>query len=202
MKFIVAKKQNMTQIFDEVGNSFAATILKAEPNTITQIKNLDKDGYKAVQVGFGTKKENKVGKAEAGRVKDLGTFEGYKEFRLEGEADLKRGDKVSVSQFEKGEEVEVSGISKGKGFQGVVKRHGFAGGPRTHGQKHSERKPGSIGVGGIQRVFKGTRMAGRMGADRVTTKNLEVLSIDADNDILILKGAVPGRKGTIIEVRA
>lgn len=201
MKFIVAKKQNMTQIFDEVGSARPATIFKAEPNVVTQIKDLDKDGYKAVQIGYGTQKEKRINKAQKGHSKNLGNFEGFKEFRVEDGIDLKEGDKIDVAQFEVGEKVNVSGISKGKGFQGVVKRHGFAGGPRTHGQKHSERKPGSIGIGGIQRVLKGTRMAGRMGADRVTTKNLAIVGVDKENNLILVEGAVPGRRGTLIEIR-
>ena len=126
-----------------------------------------------------------------------------KEFRLvDNKSELKKGDIVDASSFAEGDKVEVSGISKGKGFQGVVKRHGFHGGPRTHGQKHSEREPGSIGAGGVQRVFKGKRMAGRMGGDRITVKNLKILKIDKDNNEMLVSGAIPGRRGTLLEIKS
>ncbi|MEZ4103653.1 MAG: 50S ribosomal protein L3, partial [Candidatus Paceibacterota bacterium] len=135
-----------------------------------------------------------------GHTKDLGNFKLLKEFRVDA-SDLKEGDKVDASVFAIGDTVSVSGISKGKGFQGVVKRHGFHGGRRSHGQKHSEREPGSIGAGGIQRVFKGTRMAGRMGSDLITVQNLKVLAVDATNNQILIKGALPGRRGTVITIK-
>lgn len=184
----------MTQVFDENGRVRPATILTVGPMTVTQIKDEKKDGYGGVQFGYGTRKEKNVNKAQ----KIKGTFAGFKEAR--GETEAKVGDKVEVDVFSVGDKVAVSSISKGKGFQGVVKRHGFHGGPRSHGQKHSEREPGSIGATGPQRVFKGTRMAGRMGGERVTVKNLRVLQIDKDKGILIVSGAVPGRRGTTVEV--
>jgi len=199
MKFILGKKEHMTQIFDESGRVRPATVLTAGPVTVTQVKTNDGDGYGAVQVGYGSQKESRVSKAEKGHTKDLGVFRVLKEFR-DGTAELKKGDEINVDVFEEGDTVNVSGISKGKGFQGVVKRHGFAGGPRTHGQKHSEREPGSIGATGPQRVFKGTRMAGRMGGERVTVKNLKVLKVDKSNNSIWVSGAIPGRKGTLVEV--
>ncbi len=204
MKFILGTKENMTQIFDKEGLAHPVTVLKADPVTITQIKNEEKDGYIAVQVGFGKKNEKNVNKAQKGHLKDLGNFQYLREFVLtEDEAkDLKVGDKIDISVFEEGDKVIVTSTSKGKGFQGVVKRHGFAGGPRTHGQKHQERKPGSIGATGPQRVFKGTRMAGRMGYDRTQVKNLKVIQIDKENNQLLIKGAIAGRRGSLVEVVA
>lgn len=203
MKFILAKKLNMTQMFAEDGTVFPATVLESGPMTVTQVKSKDTDGYEAVQVGFGTRKEKRVGKAVAGHTngkgKNLGTFAYLKEFRG-GEA-KNVGDKIDLSVFAPGDKIEVAAISKGKGFQGVVKRHGFGGGPRSHGQKHSEREPGSIGGGLRNKVPKGMRMAGRMGGDLVTVKNLVVLKTDLEKGQLIVSGAVPGRRGTLVEVR-
>ncbi|MBC8465369.1 MAG: 50S ribosomal protein L3 [Parcubacteria group bacterium] len=201
MKFILGTKEEMTQIFQEDGRVVPVTAISAGPIVVTQVKNTDTDGYTAVQVGFGAQKESRLGKSILGHTKDLGAFKTLREFRIEDTADMEKGKSIDVSIFEPGEEIEVSGISKGKGFQGVVKRHGFKGGPRTHGQKHSERKPGSIGSTGPQRVFKGVRMAGRMGSDRTTVKNLSVVAVDAEKGLLFVKGAVPGRRGTLLEVR-
>ncbi len=200
MKFILATKQNMTQIFDENGNVIPVTSVLAGPITVTQIKTEEKDGYKAVQFGFGEKKEKNVKKPQ----RKMGNFRYVRELRLpEGaEPECSEGDVLAAADvFSEGDVVAVSGISKGKGFQGVVKRHGFHGGPRSHGQKHSEREPGSIGATGPQRVFKGTRMAGRMGSDRITVKNLKIIKIDKDNNRLFVSGAIPGRRGTLLEIR-
>lgn len=199
MKFLLGTKENMTQIFTEDGLVIPVTVIKTSPNVITQVKTSDKDGYQAVQVGFGEKKAKNLTKSLKGHVKELGNFAHLKEVKLEGEFNI--GDKIDAGTFQAGDIVAVSAISKGKGFQGVVKRHGFKGGRRTHGQKHSEREPGSIGVGGIQRVFKGMRMGGRMGADRVTVKNLKVARIDADQQLVYITGAVPGRRGTLVEIK-
>jgi large subunit ribosomal protein L3 len=198
-KFILGTKQNMTQVFDKDGKVYPATVLTARPVVVTQIKNKDKDGYEAVQIGYGEKKEKNVNKAQ----KKFGNFRGFKEFSTQGGpvSGWKVGDKIDISSFNEGDKVEISAISKGKGFQGVVKRHGFHGGPRTHGQKHSEREPGSIGAGGLQRVLKGMRMAGRMGGDRTTIKKVKVLQVDKDSGTLVVKGAVPGRRGTLVEIR-
>lgn len=198
MKFILGTKEEMTQIFDKEGIVHPVTVINAGPITVTQVKEVEKDGYESVQVGFGKKNEKNINKPEKGHLKDLGNFRYLREFQKEG--DMKVGDTMDVSIFEEGEEVIISAISKGKGFQGVVKRHDFAGGPRSHGQKHSERKPGSIGSTGPQRVFKGTRMAGRMGSDRITVKNLEVIQIDKENNRILIKGPVPGKRGTLVEV--
>ncbi len=199
MKFLLGTKENMTQIFTEDGVVVPVTVIKTSPNVVTQVKTSGKDGYQAIQIGFGEKKAKNVTKPLKGHVKELGNFAHLKEVKLAGEFNL--GDKIEISTLTEGDTVTVSAISKGKGFQGVVKRHGFKGGRRSHGQKHSEREPGSIGVGGVQRVFKGMRMAGRMGADRVTVKNLIVAKVDADNQLVYIKGAVPGRKGTLVEIK-
>jgi len=203
MKFILGTKQNMVQVWNEEGKCFPATVLSAGPVIVTQIKNGEKDGYTSVQVGFGEKNIRNINKALKGHFKDLGNFRYVKEFRMEEEeaGKLKVGDTIELSSFEEGDVVQISGVSKGKGFQGVVKRHGFHGGPRSHGQKHSEREPGSIGATGPQRVFKGVRMAGRMGSDRVTVKNLKVIGIDKENNKILISGAIPGKRGTLIEIR-
>ncbi|AKM83737.1 50S ribosomal protein L3 [Candidatus Campbellbacteria bacterium RIFCSPLOWO2_01_FULL_34_15] len=200
MKFILGTKEKMTQTFDKEGVVYPVTVINAGPIVVTQIKDLDKDGYEAIQIGYGERHSKNINKPLKGHLKDLGNFKYIKEFEKFG--DLKLGDKIDVSSFAEGDSITISSISKGKGFQGVVKRHGFKGGPRTHGQKHSERKPGSIGAGGIQRVFKGLRMAGRMGSDRITVKNLKVVQVDKKNNILLVRGAVPGRKGTLVEIVA
>lgn len=197
MKFIVGKKQQMTQIFKEDGKIEPATVLVIPNIVVTQIKSDEKDGYNAIQVGYGKRNEKNVNKAQ----KTKGLFEGFIEFSNDADSKYSIGDVVNVSIFTEGDKITVSAISKGKGFQGVVKRHGFHGGRRSHGQKHSEREPGSIGATGPQRVFKGTRMGGRMGGDRVTVKNLKVLQVDTKNNQLIISGAVPGRRGTLVEVR-
>lgn len=199
MKFILGTKQNMTQLFDEDGKVHPVTVLKTSPMVVTQVKTVDKDGYDAVQVGFGSKSPRRINKAQKGQMKDLGSFQYLRE--ISGLKDSSIGESINP-ELTPGEKVEVSAISKSKGFQGVVKRHGFHGGPRSHGQKHSEREPGSIGAGGYQRVFKGTRMAGRMGGSRVTVKNLTVISYDKATGELCVRGAVPGRRGTLVEVRA
>ncbi len=199
MKFILGKKREMVQFYQEDGTVHPATIVDAGPITVTQIKTQEKDGYTAVQVGFGKKTAKNVSKPVLGHLKNLGPFENLVEFDAPTEG-VNVGDTMDASVFTAGDTVVVSGISKGKGFQGVVKRHGFHGGPRTHGQKHSEREPGSIGGGLRNRVPKGMRMAGRMGSDRITTKNLTILAVDAVNNILLVKGALPGRRGTLIEV--
>lgn len=201
MKFILGTKENMTEFFTEEGKAVPVTIVSAGPCVVTQVKTKEKDGYSAVQVGFGKRREKNINKAQKGHFKDLGSFRYVKEFRLEEDSSHKVGDKLQVGDiFEAGDIVRVSGTSKGKGFQGVVKRHGFAGGRRTHGQKHSEREAGSIGATGPARVFKGTKMAGRMGGDRVTEKNLKIVSVSKDSNIVFISGAVPGIRGGLIEV--
>jgi len=198
---MLGTKGKMTQVFDEKGVVHAATAILAAPLTVTQVKTKEKDGYEAMQVGAGVRREKNVAKAQQGHLKDLTLSRYLREFPQSGEA--KRGDTIDISIFVPGDVVEVSAISKGKGFQGVVKRHGFSGGPRSHGQKNKERAPGSIGGGGRAggRVVKGMRMAGRMGGDRVTVRNLKVLQVDAETNTLLISGAVPGRPGTLVEIR-
>jgi large subunit ribosomal protein L3 len=201
MKFILGTKENMTEYFSEDGTVVPVTILSAGPVTVTKVFQKEKDGYNSVQVGFGTQKKERVTKGRAGAMKGA-FYKNLKEFRLKptDTSDAKEGDVIDVSSFAPGDVIQVSSISKGKGFQGVVKRHGFAGGPRTHGQKHSEREPGSIGGGLRTHVPKGMRMAGRMGSDRITQKNLKVVFVDTENNIMLVKGAITGRKGTLVEV--
>ena len=203
MKYILGTKKNMTQIFDESGVVFPVTVVEALPTKVTQIKTLEKDGYDAVQVGSGEIKEKLVNKAQKGHVKDLGNFRFFKENRVsEDEAEaMKVGDAIEISNFEEGQKITVSSVSKGKGFQGVVKRHNFHGGPRSHGQKHTERSPGSIGAKGPATVFKGQKMPGRMGGDNISVKNLKIVKIDKENNIIYIKGAVPGRPGSLVEIR-
>ncbi len=203
MKYILGKKQRMTQVFDETGKVFPVTVIKTSPNIVTQIKTKAKDGYDALQVGFGVRKAKKINKAQKGQWKDLGNFEFVKEIRTNEAKNI--GDQLALEQFIEGDKIVVSAISKGKGFQGVVKRHGFKGGPRSHGQKHSEREPGSIGGAGRFRsgghVARGKRMAGRMGGDLITVKNLKVVAVDATAGEILVKGAVPGRTNTLVEIK-
>ena len=195
----------MTQVFDKDGVAHPATILRVEPAVVTQIKDGGADGYQAVQIAAGAQKAHRVTKAEQGHLG--GAFKFVREFRSRsGRADSvtehAKGATLDVSVFAVGDTVAVSAVTKGKGFQGVVKRHGFHGHPASHGTKDVLRAPGSIGAGGMQRVFKGRRMAGRMGGERVTVKNLTVLAIDPAANILLISGAVPGRRGTLVEVRS
>lgn len=197
MKFILGRKLNMTQIFDGNGHVTPVTLVQVDPCMIVQIRNKEKDGYEAVQIGSGSKK--RINKPEKGHLKDLDNFKVLQEFRTDV-LPYKVGDKIDLSGFSEGEKVKVVGISKGKGFAGVVKRHGFHGGPASHGQKHSLREPGSIGAGGVQRVIKGKRMAGRMGSDRINVKGIKIVKIDVDNNILAISGALPGKRGTLLEI--
>lgn len=192
----------MTQVFSEDGVVVPVTIISVPEATVTQVKTEETDGYNAVQIASGQRNEKNINKAQKGHFGDMGLFRFVREFRLKkGEtSDLKKGDVLNVNLFASGDKVAVSGISKGKGFQGVVKRHNFGGAPTSHGHRHDTRKPGSIGAGGVQRVLKGTRMAGRMGTDRVTIKNLEVIVVDEKNNQLLVKGALPGRPGTLLEI--
>lgn len=191
----------MTQVFKEDGAVIPVTAVLATKNVVTQIKSAEgKDGYDAVQIGFGAAKKN--GKSKAGYLKDLAPVRTIKEFRVakEDAAALKRGDEITVAAFAPGDDVKVTGTSKGKGFQGVVKRHGFHGAPKSHGHKDQERMPGSIGAGGVQRVFKGKRMAGHMGDAQVTVSGLSVVKIDAEKDILYIKGAIPGARNGLVMI--
>lgn len=205
MKFILGEKIGMTQIFEKDGKSYPASVIKTEPVTVVQLKTTEVDGYTAVQIGGGFRKQKNINKAQIGHLKKLGNFKYLKEERVSPEesSKYKVGDKINASIFALGDMVSVAAISKSKGFQGVVKRHGFRGGSRTHGQKHSEREPGSIGGGGRAggRVAKGMRMAGRMGGERIKVKNLVVIGLNEAENHLFVKGAVPGRRGTLLEIR-
>jgi len=204
MKFIVGTKGSMTQVFDADGVCYPATILRVDPAVVARIKTAETDGYDAVQIASGTKKTERAAKAQQGQF--ASTPAAVREYRpkavyKESISGVAVGDTLDASVFAPGDTVSVSAISKGKGFQGVVKRHGFGGGRRSHGQKHSEREPGSIGSTGFMRVIKGLRMAGRMGTDRITVKNLTVLQVNPAENLLLIKGAIPGRKGSLVEVR-
>ena len=200
MKFILAKKIEMAQIFDDKGAVHPVTWLLAGPVVVTGVRTKECHGYEALQFGFGTKREKTVNKPQLVQFKDFGVFERIKEMRGEAHA-LKPGDTINVSIFKEGDKVAISGTTKGKGFQGVVKRHGFKGGPRTHGQKHSEREPGSIGSVWPQRVVKGTRMAGRMGGTTVTMRNLKIIKIVPEKNLIAIEGAVPGHRGSVAIIR-
>ena len=203
MKFILGTKQNMTQVFDDKGVVHPATVISAGPLTVTAVKQVTgKDGYFAVQVGYGRRAEKNISKAVKGQMKG-GQYLHLREFRMEEESPFAVGDTIDLSAFSVGDTVTVSSTSKGKGFQGVVKRHGFKGGPRSHGQKHSEREPGSIGGAGRDggRVAKGKRMAGRMGGDRITSKGLMVVAVKPETGEMFVRGAIAGRRGTLVEIR-
>lgn len=195
----------MTQIFDDKGVVHQGTLISASPMKIVQTKTTGKEGYESVQVGMGERRGKNVSKAVRGHTKGLAgenkAFRALKEFKMElGES--KVGDIIDVSIFEEGDKIVVTGLSKAKGFQGVVKRHGFHGGKRSHGNKSAEREPGSIGSTGPQRVFKGIRMGGRMGGERISVKNLHIVKVDKENNLLLISGAIPGRRGTLVEVVA
>ena len=203
---LIGKKVGMTSIFDEAGNNIPCTVVEVEPNIVTQIKSSDgKDGYDAVQLSYGEKKEKRTSKAMKGHFDKAGVSPKKKvvEFRdFEGE-ELSLGDNKTIGDiFEEGDYVDVVGTSKGKGFQGVVKRHGFAGvGMATHGQHNRQRAPGSIGQSSYpSRVFKGVRMAGQMGNARVTIQNLEVIKIYPEHNVMLVKGAVPGPRNGFLEI--
>lgn len=202
MKCILGIKKGMTQVYDEEGICYPATILEATPGTVAAVRTHDADGYAAIQIAAGEQKESRLTKAERGAHKNARYV---REFRVRNNATMPAvevGGTLGVDQFAVGDTVSVSSTSKGKGFQGVVKRHGFAGGPKTHGNKHHERAPGSIGATGPARVFKGTKMGGRMGGKRVTVKNLQVVQVNQDDNLLLIRGAVPGPNGALVEVRS
>jgi len=198
MKFILAKKLEMSQVFRPDGTVVPVTLLQAGPCVVTQVKSVENDGYQSVQVGFLPAK--RVSKSVEGHLKDLPKLREIREFRIEGDVSMKRGDSIDASVFVLGDKVSVTGTSKGKGFQGVVKRHHFHGSPATHGHKDQLRMPGSSGAGGPQHVFKGVKKPGRMGGDTVTVKNLEVIEI-RDGGVIAVKGAVPGPRNAVLEVR-
>ncbi|MCR4314450.1 MAG: 50S ribosomal protein L3 [Candidatus Uhrbacteria bacterium] len=199
MSFIIGRKIEMTQQFKEDGTVVPVTLIKAEPNTVTQVRDMERDGYTAVQLGSDVK--TNLPKAQVGHLKDLPLTKTMREFRVEA-TDLKRGDMVTVEVFAPGTRVDVSGLSKGRGFAGVVKRYHFHGKNATHGTKDQERMPGSIASQRQGKVIKGKRMAGRMGAEQVTVKNLEVVSTDLLTHVIAIKGAVPGPRGGLVMIKA
>ncbi len=198
MAFILGKKLKMSQIWKDE-KAVPVTFVQAGPLTVTQLRTKEKDGYEGIQVGFDATKKN-LKKPMKGHLKDLGNFRYLKEFKVQS-SEFKVGDVLDVSQFSEGDKIKVSGLSKGRGFQGVVKRHGFHGGPKTHGQKDRLRAPGSIGATAPQRVMPGRKMAGRMGQERKTIKNLQIAEVNKGENILAIKGAVPGMSGTLLEIR-
>lgn len=204
MKGILGKKLGMTQIFDENGVAVPVTIVEAGPCFITQKKTKDRDGYDAIQIGFGDVFEKSLNKPMAGHLKKSGTpaVKYLREFQVVDPEAYEEGQKIDVSIFNVGDKVDVTGVSKGKGFAGVVKRHNFNGGPKTHGQSDRWRAHGSVGAGSTPgRVFKGVRMAGRMGNSQVTVQNLRVALVDSDKNLIAIKGAIPGGKNGLIIIR-
>jgi large subunit ribosomal protein L3 len=202
MSGIIGKKIGMTRIFDEDGNMVPVTVVEAGPCIVTQVKTVETDGYNAVQLAFGKKK--RINKPLLGHLKkaNIDTAMRVIEFKEFDVTKVEIGQEIKVDLFKPGEKVKVSGTSKGKGFQGVVKRHGFGGGPKSHGQSDRLRAPGSIGQSSFpSRVFKGIKMAGRMGGERVTVRNLKVVKVDAEKNLLFIKGAIPGAKNSIVEIR-
>jgi large subunit ribosomal protein L3 len=204
---IIGKKVGMTSIFTEEGKNIACTVIEAGPCVVTQLKNTAKEGYNAIQIAYGEKKEKNTPAALKQHFKNAGTTPKHKvieirNFRADADIDLKVGDTIGVDIFSEGEFVDVVGTTKGKGFQGVVKRHGFSGvGMQTHGQHNRLRAPGSVGASSWpSRVFKGMRMAGRTGGDRVKKTNLVVMKVMKDQNLLVVKGAVPGPKGSFVIV--
>ena len=199
MAFIIGRKIEMTQQFKEDGIVVPVTLVKVENNVVTQVRTTDNDGYVAVQLGVDIKRE--LNKPDLGHLKDLSQFGTLREFRVE-ETDLNRGDEINVSIFEPGMKVDVTGSSKGRGFTGVMKRHNFKGGQATHGNKDQQRMPGSIASHPQGKVVKGQKMAGHHGDARVTVKNLEVVSVDPEKNVLAIKGAVPGARGGLLLIKS
>jgi large subunit ribosomal protein L3 len=200
---IIGKKIGMTQLFQESGETVAVTAIQAGPSVVTQVKNRDRDGYDAIQVGFieNKVKQSQINSPEKGHLRGLENVRYLREFRTDDISSVKRGDKVDVGFLKQGDLINVIGFSKGRGFAGVVKRHHFAGGPKTHGQTDRHRAPGSIGATTFPgRVLKGKRMAGHMGNRRVTARNLEVIQADPERNLLLVKGAVPGANGGLLVI--
>ena len=194
----------MSQVFEEDGKVIPVTVVEVEPNVVVQVRTKEKDGYEAVQVGTGTRKIKNINKPQKGHYKDLGNFETLKEFRITeaGGQEWKVGDKFDASVFAVGDKVRVTGMSKGKGFAGVMKRHGFHGMPHSHGHHHVARHAGSIGQRFPQHTLPGMRMAGRMGADQVTTRGLKIVRVDVENGLLAVKGATPGYRGQLLMIQS
>ncbi|MTI60579.1 MAG: 50S ribosomal protein L3 [Firmicutes bacterium] len=200
-KGIIGKKVGMTQVFNDDGTAVVVTVIEAGPCIVTQKKTEETDGYNAIQLGFGDKAEFRTNKPEKGHFDraDVTPKKHLKELR-DFEMDVNEGDELTVEQFADGELVDITGISKGKGFAGTIKRHNFHRGPETHGS-HSHRAPGSIGATDAARVFKGQKLPGRMGYDRVTIQNLEIVKVDTDRNLLLVKGSVPGPNKGIVWIK-
>jgi large subunit ribosomal protein L3 len=197
---LIGRKIGMTQVFAEDGTVEPVTAIEAGPCTVTQVKTADKGGYNAVQLGFGEAK--RLNSPQRGHLKKLGLFRYLREFRVADTSDIEPGHQFDVNLFQAGDMVDVIGTSKGKGFAGTIKRHHFSGGPKTHGQSDRHRAPGSVGAGTDPgRVLKGQRMAGHMGNERVTVKRLKVVRTDPDKNLLLVKGAVPGARNGLLEIR-
>lgn len=203
MKGLIGKKVGMTQVYDEKGAAVPVTVILAGPCFVTQVRTLENDGYAAVQLGFEESNPRKLTGGQLGHLsrKDLPPLRYLREFRMKG-AQVNLGDKLTVDAFATGDRVDVIGTSKGKGFAGAVKRHGFAGGPRTHGQSDRQRSTGSVGAGTTPgKVFKGMRGPGHMGSERVTVQNLKVVVVDAERNLIAVRGAIPGPKGGIVVIK-
>ena len=201
MPGLIGKKIGMTSLFDDNGKNLPCTVIEAGPCVVTQLKTADKDGYEAVQIAYGDKREKVVSQAQIGHFEKAGTSPKHRVVEIDSlEEEVKLGDEIAVDIFNEGEFVDIAGVSKGKGFQGVVKRHGFGGvGQATHGQHNRLRAPGSIGAGSDpSRVFKGTRMAGRTGGKQAMVENLRVLKVDKEKNLLVVKGSVPGAKNSYV----
>lgn len=200
---ILARKLGMSQRFDEQGRAIGVTLLEAGPCTVTDLRTMERDGYTAVQLGFDETRDSRLTRPERGHLQDAPAYRVLREFGLEMDAAVEVGAEVRADIFAEGDFVDVTGTSKGKGFAGVVKRHHFRGGARTHGQSDRLRAPGSIGAGtSPSRVFKGVRMAGRMGGRRVTAKRLRIEYVDPEKNLIAIRGAVPGRRNAILAIQA
>jgi len=197
---IIGRKLGMTQVFRENGKAEAVTAVAAGPCAVVQIKTEEKEGYNAAQLGFGEAK--KLKSAQKGHLKEAGEYRYLREFRLDDTRDIKAGDSIDVSLFAAGDLVDITGVSKGKGFAGAVKRYGFHGGPKTHGQSDRHRAVGSVGAGSSPgRVLKGKKLPGHMGSERVTARHLEVVQVDSEKNLLLVRGAVPGANNGILLIR-
>ncbi|HEU4326372.1 MAG TPA: 50S ribosomal protein L3 [Roseiflexaceae bacterium] len=203
MEGLLGRKIGMTQVFSPRGEAIPVTVIELGPCVVTQVRTKDRDGYEAVQIGFGEAREKSLNRPQKGHLKGAGRLVRFlREFEADDIDTFSVGQELKVDLFQPGQIIDVTGTSKGRGFAGVVKRHGFSGGPRTHGQSDRQRAPGSIGPGSTPgRVFKGLRMAGRMGNRRVTVQNLQVVEVLTDRNLLLVRGSVPGAKNGLVMVR-
>ncbi len=200
-KGILGRKIGMTQVFTEKGNLIPVTVVEAAPNVVLQKKTVETDGYEAIQLGFDNLKENRANKPQKGHVGKANTAPKRYIRELRGTSELEVGQEVKVNVFVEGETVDVTAISRGKGFQGVIKRHGQSRGPMSHGSRY-HRRPGSMGAVAPNRVFKGKKLAGQMGGERVTVQNLEIIKVDVEKNLLLIKGNIPGSKKALITVKS